>query len=115
MTDYKLGVPHNYSAVCPICTNNDAQIGFDPSPFIRTNVVLPCETCVIKRKNDKMKWYDQQARGVFKSQSGEEKVLDQRGKEMKNPYKKEAGNEHGWKQTHSRKYRKGLKVMERDL
>ena len=112
LSNYGIGVPPTHKVKCPICKDKDAQIFFNPHPMVRTNQAYPCAEC--KEKRDKItaeerRWYEQSAKGIFVQQkTGEEVVLDQRGRPMENPYKNRHFDNHGWMQTNTKKYTKYL-------
>ncbi|MCK4261239.1 MAG: hypothetical protein KAX49_19860 [Halanaerobiales bacterium] len=115
LPSYGIGVPPDHSEVCPSCRENLAQIFYNSNPKVRTNQVYPCKKCMdksAKLHNDtkKNKWYEKQARGIFKhTVTGEDKVLDQRGNEIVNPYDSGKANEFGWMQSgHKNKHTKFL-------
>lgn len=112
LPSYGIGVPPTHKVKCPVCRKKDAQIFFNASPFVRTNQVFPCTECKPKQDNltaEERMWYEQSAKGIFtENATGREVVLDQRGREMPNPYKNRDFDNHGWLQTNKKKYKKYL-------
>lgn len=112
MANYRLGVPPDFKTSCPVCKQKEARIFFNANPSIRLNQVFPCNECQDKRDKENIevrRWYDKNARGVFKNdETGQEMVLDQRGNPMENPYSNREIDPHGWLHTNKKDYKKSL-------
>ena len=105
LASYGLGVKPNHVVVCPVCRKNTAQILYNSHPLMKINQVFPCKSCKdladqLHADTKTRKWYEKQATGIFEhTNTGEKKVLDQRGREMENPYHEGKANEFGWMQS----------------
>ena len=107
LPNYGLGVHPDYKTNCPDCQKALAQILFNNDPMVKTNQVFSCAKCLTSVKTKEYKGYEKQAHSLFQHQNtGEEKVLDQRGNEMESPYGNRDIDQHGWLKTHTKEYKK---------
>lgn len=95
---------------CKICGVGEAVKKFNNHPMIMSDEIFPCDDCSEKHfsTSQQRKWYEKQATSLWKTPTGEEVAVDQRGNITDNPYKNRNYDNHGWMQTSKNKYKKYL-------